>query len=148
MRKLILAVAATGAAVALAAPAAAQYYPQSYGYGYGSPYGYNRWSGTQDLQRRLFNVQRSLGSVRPDQAYRLNAEANYLQRRLNVAARNGLDPYELRDIDAQVNRLERQLGRAVAYRGYGYNGYNGYYGDRDRDWRGGDRDRDEDDDRD
>ena len=136
MRKLVIALAAAGSAIAVATPASAQYFPQSSPYGYG--YGYHNRIDTSDLQRRLYNVRRSLVSVRPDRAYRLNAEASALQQQLRFAARSG-NPYEVQAISDKVYRLELELGSAVANRGYGYNGYNGYngyYGNRDR--RGGD----------
>src|SRR5258708_6003864 len=133
MFKSVFALALAGSALAVAAPASAQYYPQApygYGNGYGNGYGYNgygnnNWAGVRDLQRRIYNVRRSLVRVRPDQAYRLNAEANNLQRRLQIAARSGLNPYEARDLDARVNQLERRVGWAVAHGGYRSNGYDG-----------------------
>ena len=145
MRKVLLSLAAAGTALVIAAPAAAQYYPQrgapygnAYGYnGYGN--GYNDYGAVRTLQNRLNNVMRSLGGVRPDRAEQIRAEAFQIDRRLRMAARNGLNPYEAQRLDQQVNQLERRLQYA-SNRGYGrnngynqYNGYNGY--DRDRDGR-------------
>ncbi|MFL6735405.1 MAG: hypothetical protein ACJ8EY_12015, partial [Sphingomicrobium sp.] len=70
---------------------------------------------------------------------RLRNEANRIERRLHERARGGLNPYEMRDIEVRIARLEQQVQYAVAY-GYGRNGYG--YGDRDG--RHGDRDRDRD----
>lgn len=141
MFKSVLAFAVAGSALAIAAPASAQYYPQSpygysNGYGYGNGYGYNSYQSARELQRRVWNVKRSLGNLRPDQAYRLNIQANNLQRRIQYAARGGLNPYEVRSLDAQVNQLERQVNWAARH-SYGYNGYNGngYNGYDRHDWR-------------
>ena len=73
MRKFLLAVAAAGSALAVAAPASAQYY---YGprHEYGG-YGNNGWSDVGGLEQRIYNVLRSLDGVRYDQRYQLRAEA-------------------------------------------------------------------------
>jgi hypothetical protein len=146
MRKVLLSLAAAGTALIIASPAAAQYYPQQRGAPYGNAYGYNgyrngnynNYGAVRTLQSRLNNVMRSLGGVRPDRAEQIRGEAFQLDRRLRMAARNGLNPYEAQNLDRQVNRLELQLQYASnrGYRrdGYGnYNGYNGY--DRDSDGR-------------
>src|SRR4051812_20405819 len=100
MRNVVLAFVAAGSAVALAAPASAQYYPQSYGNGYG--YNNGTWGDPGEFQRRLFNVRRSLGSVQPDQAYRLDTEARTLEGQLRAAARNGLNPSETQYFNSRV----------------------------------------------
>jgi|KBSMisStaDraftv2_1062788.scaffolds.fasta_scaffold134354_3 hypothetical protein len=133
--------AAAGAAAAAASPASAQYYGRP-GYGYANQFG------GSDYERRLFNIRNSLGSVSPDQAYRLDSEARMLERQLQQAYRNGIGPNETHYFDARVYDLEIRLGQAVNRVRYGYganNGYNGYYGDRSR---GRHWERDEDDDRD
>jgi len=151
MRKFVLGLIAAGSALAVAAPAAAQYYqPYGYnGYGNGNGYGYNRYNGydrygtIRSLQQRIYNIERGLGGVRPDQANRIAAQANNLERRLRIAARNGLNPYEAHDLDVRIGQLEQWKINASGYgygrnRGYGndrYNGYNGSYRDRDRDGR-------------
>lgn len=138
MRKLV-ALAAAGAALAVATPAAAQYYPGGgYGYGgYGYGNGYTNWGQVRTLQRRIFNVLRSLGGVRYDQRESIRAEAINLDRGLNYAARNGLNPYEAHNFDMRIDRLERRMQWASMNRGYGryggygydrYNGYNDGYG--------------------
>ena len=62
MRKVLIALAAAGSALALASPASAQYYPQPqqpYGYnGYGhNGYGYNGFGQVQQLQQRIDALQ-------------------------------------------------------------------------------------------
>ena len=146
MRKSVLALFAAGSAVAVAAPASAQYYPQADRYGYGANQYYDNIRG---LQRRIYNALGTINSAPYDQQYRLRSEAIGLDRELRYAARNGLSPYEAESIGTRVQRLEFRVQRAAQYGRYGYNrsdGYNGEYG------YGGRRDRDDrrhrDDDRD
>src|SRR5437763_7336680 len=173
MRKIVLSIAAAGAALIAASPATAQYYPQPqpqpYGYnnGYGNGYnnGYNgygygfqnNWGQVRALQARIDNVERQINRLdRRDRigdrsADRLRDEANRIERRLHERARGGLDPREMYDIQARIARLEQRVQYSLAngYGRYGYgNGYNGNgYADRDRDGRddrGDHRDRDDD----
>jgi hypothetical protein len=133
MRNFVLGLAAAGAVTLMASPATAQYYP-GYGYGYSRDYGprYNGYGDFGALQRRLYNVERSLDGVPPQAAYQLNAEANALERRLRIASRNGLNPYEARDLDVRIGQLERRLQWA-SNQGYRYNNYSyGYRGERHR----------------
>jgi hypothetical protein len=157
MRKVILSLAAAGAALAVGSPAAAQYYPQSpYGYGGYGGYGYQRGGDPSDYFRRLYNVRRTIANLQYQRPYGLEAEARTLEQQLRVAARGGLDPREEQYFGRRVYNLEVRLNQVVnasrygGYNGYGYNGYNGYNGyssdrNRDRDddgrWR---RDRDDD----
>jgi hypothetical protein len=141
MRKVLISVAAAGAAVAFTTPAAAQYFPQPqpYGYnGYGNNgYGYNNFGQLRALQARIDGVERQIrfldrrDVVRDGRADRLRAEANEIERRLHRAARNGLNPYEANEINVRIARLEQRVQYSVGNRGYGYN--RGF--DRDRDGR-------------
>jgi hypothetical protein len=154
MRKLLISLAATGAALAVASPAAAQYYPQPQPYGYGAPqygygngYGYGNYGQVRALQARIDAVQYQIkrldrrNFIRDDSADRLKSESRRIEDRLHRAARYGLNPYEASDISNRIARLEQRVQYAAANRygryghngGYGYNGYNGY--DRDRDGR-------------
>ena len=156
MRKIVLSIAAAGAALATASPAAAQYYPQPQPYGYNQPNGYNNgygygngynngfqnnWGQVRALQARLNNVERQINQLdRRDRigdrsADRLRREADKIERRLHERARGGLDPREMYDIQARIARLEQRVQYSLA------NGY-GRYGDRDDRW--GHRDRDDD----
>jgi hypothetical protein len=160
MRKLIISLAAAGAALAFASPAAAQYYPQqnygqSYGYnqnyGYGQNYGYNgygqnNYGQVRALQARLSAVQWQINRVirynGGGRTERLREQAQRIQYRLNQASRSGLNPYEANEISTRIARLESQVqylgGNRYGRNGYGYNGQYGY----DRDDRDNDRDRD------
>lgn len=124
MRKVLISLAAAAGTLVIAAPAAAQYYGQPqgygqrYGYGYGQNRGYSNWGAVNTLQRRIDNVERSLGGVRRDQVGRIAAEANALERRLHFAERNGLSRHEAHALDVEVGRLEQHLGWASVNRGY------------------------------
>ena len=158
MRKIVLSLAATGAALVAASPAAAQYYPQPQPYGYNNGYGYNGYGNNgygygygnfgqvRALQYRIDNIERQINRLdRRDRigdrsADRLRYEAERIEQRLRYAARGGLNPWEARDIEVRIQRLEQrvQYSLASAYGRYGY-------GDRDDRW-GHDRDHDRDDD--
>jgi hypothetical protein len=170
MRKFVISLAAAGAALVVASPAAAQYYPQQqYGqqpYGYGAQgYGYNNGYGqVRALQARIDALQNRLRYVgtRGNSAQGLRKEARNIEKRLRASSYRGLNPYEVNDISQRVARLEQRVNYAMQ-RGYGrygnagygngYNGYNGYNGgayhqngdrDDDRDYdRGHDRDDDQ-----
>jgi hypothetical protein len=140
MRKLMISLAAAGAALVAASPAAAQYYPQPQPapYGYNNGYGYNgygnNWGQVRALQARIDGVERQINRLdRRDRigdrsADRLRNEADRIEDRLHRAARGGLNPYEMRDIEVRIARLEQRVQYSVA------NAYGRYgYGDRDRD---------------
>jgi hypothetical protein len=135
MRKVVLSIAAAGAAFIAASPAAAQYFPQAQPapYGYNNGNGYNNgWGQVRALQARLNNVERQINRldrrdrVRDRSADRLRNEANNIERRLRRSGRNGLNPNEVRDIDVRIARLEQRVQYSLA-NGYGGRGY----GDRD-----------------
>jgi hypothetical protein len=144
MRKIILSIAAAGAALIAASPAAAQYYPQpqqSTLYGYNNSYngnGYNNgfrgnWGEVRALQARIDNVERQIARLdRRDRignrsADRLRHDADKIERRLRDHARGGLDPREAGDIQYRIQRLEQQVQMALNDRG-------GRWGDRDDRW--------------
>lgn len=158
MRKILLSLAAAGAALAVVSPAAAQYYPaQPYGYGYGG-YGYNDYGQVRALHARIDRIEWRINrldrynAVPGGLADRLRNEARRLEYRLNNAARYGLNPYEANEIQVRIARLEQRVQYASANRygryGYGYNGYNGYgyYDGNGRGHWAGDRDDDDRDD--
>jgi len=137
MRKVLISLGVATAALAVAAPASAQYYPgQPYGNGYNNGYGQVR-----SLQVRIDNIERQIDRLdRRDRvgdrsADRLRDEANSLEKRLRHAARDGMSPWEAQDINVRLARLEQRVQYSARGR-YGYNnGYgNGGY-DRDRDGR-------------
>ena len=144
MRKVLIALAAAGSAVAFASPAAAQYYPQPQQPYYGGQpygYGYNGFGQVQALQARIDALQNRIrwmdraNVIRDRPADRLKDEARDLEKRLRKDARHGINPYELNTLQARVARLEQRVQIASSRLGgrYGYN--SGYHNDRDRDGR-------------
>jgi cell division protein FtsB len=109
MRKIILPLLAAGAALAVSAPAAAQYYPAPR---YGVSYGFGE---VRALQVRIDNVERQINRLdRRDRigdrnADRLRDEANRIEDRLHRAARGGLNRNEARDINYRIQRLEQRV---------------------------------------
>lgn len=144
MRKLLISLAAAGAALVVASPAAAQYYPQPQPYAYGNGYNgyghnnyaYNNYGGVRALQARVDALQWQIKSldrrdrIRDSSADRLRDEAKNIERRLHRAQRYGLNPNEANDIQARLARLEQRVqysaNRYGRYDRYG----NGHYGDR------------------
>ena len=116
MRKVILGLVAAGSALAVAAPASAQYYAgPRYGHGYN-----NGWGEVRSLQVRVDAVQRQIRQldrrdiIRDNPADRLRAEANDIERDLHRAGRNGLNPREANRINVRIARLEQRVQYAVA----------------------------------
>lgn len=138
MRKIVLSLAAAGAALVAASPAAAQYYPQPQPYGYNNGFGYNNFGQVRALQARINNVERQINRLdRRDRigersADRLRREADRIENRLHRAARGGLNPYEMRDIEVRIARLEQRVQFSLA-NGYGRYGYGDRRWDRDDD---------------
>jgi len=144
MRRLLITVAAAGSALALASPAAAQFYPAPPP-PYGQAYGFNNYGQIRALHVRINAIERQIqrldrrNRIGDREADRLRREANRIERRLSRAGRNGLNPYEVNDISRRIAILEQRVQYAV---GYGWNrygqrfGWNGAgYADRDRDGR-------------
>jgi len=130
MRKFVLSLAAAGAAVIAASPAAAQYYPAPQPAPYGNAYGYNgyngyngygrgNWEQVRGLEVRLNNIERQINRLdRRDRigdrsADRLRREANNIERRLHERARGGLNPREAGDLINRVQRLEQRVQFAM-----------------------------------
>ena len=116
MRNFIIAIAAGASALAVATPAAAQYYqPAPYGAPYGNAYGYNNYGQVRSLQVRVNNLQRrierldSRDRISEREARRIREDARDLERRLYRVSRNGLAPQEYAQIDYRIRRLEQRL---------------------------------------
>src|SRR5438094_4032815 len=111
MRKVLISIAAAGAALVIASPAAAQYYPQQqqpyaygngyngsgqqYGYGYNG-YGQNNYGQVRVLQARIDAVQYRINQMSRytggrGQTQRLREESRNIEHQLHQAARNGLN---------------------------------------------------------
>ena len=154
MNKVLISLAAATAALAVAAPASAQVYRTLPYPAYGNGYGYNNYGQVRGLQIRIDSIQRQIERLRDrrmisrHEANDLRSESRDLERRLHDRSRNGLNPYELRNIEYRIARLEQHVQHEVRdgngwnnRTGYGWNGNNGYYNgrdgfqDRDRDGR-------------
>ena len=142
MRKILFTVAATASALAVAAPAAAQWGPAA-PVPYGNAYGYNynnNWGHVRSLQARIDNLQRRIARldnrdrISEREARRLREATRELEYRLRVAGRNGLHPVEAQRIEYRLVRLEQRLMRdAWDGRRWGQTHYGNGYFDRDRD---------------
>jgi hypothetical protein len=148
MRKVLIALATAGAALAVATPASAQYYGNP-NYGYNNGYAYNNgYNNRGQMQRELQQIR-----IQADQLARqgrlTRSESRDLYGDLASAERSlyrGGNPWQL---NQKIQQIRYELNRYSDYDGrgrYGYNNYNGYnnYGYRDRD-RDGRDDRYEDD---
>jgi hypothetical protein len=159
MRTVLISLAAAASATAFAAPASAQVYGNlGVGFGVGAPayghggYGYGDYGQVRSLQYRVDAIQQQINILdrrnvlSNREARRLRDQSRSVERRLYRAARYGLNPYEARDINYRVARLEQDVQRQAWDR----NGrWDERYGERDRDWNHDrDRDRDWDQDRD
>ncbi|HET9812718.1 MAG TPA: hypothetical protein VFP57_03555 [Sphingomicrobium sp.] len=118
MRKLLIPIVAAASTLAIAAPAAAQYYPAprapAYGYGYNNNYTYVR-----GLQNRVNRIQRDLQQLAQ---YRMisrneyrnrNEDARDIERRLRRDARDGrgLNRNEIVRTEQRIVRLEQKIAR-------------------------------------
>ena len=148
MRKFLISATLLTSAIAVAAPAAAQWappVPQGYAYGYNNQGQVRRLEArVQQIRRQIERLdRRNLLSER--EARRLSEEARDLDRRINMLARNGFDQRDRYEIERRLARLEQRLQRDVndGRRYYDDRGYGdgrryddrGYVIDRDRDGR-------------
>ena len=138
MRKVLISLAVAASALAVATPASAQYFPGPQG----NAYGYNNSGQARRLDARIDAIQRQIrvldrrNILSDREARRLFNDSRELERRLRIAARNGLHPQERYDIERRLARLEQRLFRD-ARDGNRWGSHDGRYGgyDRDRDGR-------------
>ena len=112
MRKVLISLAAAGVALGVAAPASAQYYgAPAYGYGH------NDYGQVRSLQYRVDAIQRQINVLDRRnvlsnlEARRLRDDSRQVERQLYRAARYGLNPYEARNINYRIARLEQSVQR-------------------------------------
>jgi septal ring factor EnvC (AmiA/AmiB activator) len=118
MRKFLIPLVAAASALAVAAPATAQWAPPVYHY---QPYNYGRaFSHHAFAQSMQVRVQRIRTDIREMQARRivsraearsLEAQAANLQTRIARASRNGIQPNEARRLENQIRNLEQRVRR-------------------------------------
>ena len=117
MRKITISLIAAGAALVVAAPAAAQYYPAPQPAPYG--YGHGNWGQVHALQERIDRIENQINRldrrdrIRDRSADRLREEANRIENRLHRAARGGLNPREAQGIEYRIQRLEQRVQFAM-----------------------------------
>jgi hypothetical protein len=117
MRKFVIAVVTSAAALAFAAPAAAQWAPPAYNQPYNNGYGFNGSNFARSMQDR---VERIRGDIRAMQERRvlswrearsLENEASRVQDHIFRASRNGIQPGEERRLENDIRRLEYRVSR-------------------------------------
>jgi TolA-binding protein len=118
MRKFLIPIIAAGSALAVAAPAAAQWAPPVYNYqpyDYGRGYNFHRFAGQMEQRvQRLRNDIRQLQQRRIlswREARSLDYQAQQIQRRIYNRSRNGLQPMEARGLENQIRNLEFRISR-------------------------------------
>jgi hypothetical protein len=143
MKKFLFAAAGLSA-LAAAAPAAAQYYPNQpapYG-GYNQGYGYaNQQQLVQTYIARADQLRNRVerfdgrNRISEREASRLRQAAVDLQNRVRSYARNGIDPREQRDLDVRFANLQQRIGVQArdGNNRYGNGWGQGVGGGRDRD---------------
>ncbi len=157
MRKVLITLAAAASAVAVASPASAQVYTNvgiglgygapAYGYGapaygYGNGYNYSNYNQVRALQYRVDAIQRQItvldrrNVLSNREARRLREDSRQVERQLYRAARYGLNPYEARDINYRIARLEQNVQRQAWDRDgrWDRRGDRDHHRDRDHDW--------------
>jgi hypothetical protein len=147
MRTLIFSIATAASALAITAPASAQYYPQHQGYGQGYGQNYHHPGFARALDARIDALQRQIkrmdarNVISEREADRLKAESRRLEARLARLARNGFSGGEANSIERGIARLEQRMARFANNGRYGNQwghnqwGNNGGWIDRDRDGR-------------
>jgi len=153
MRKSLVFLAAAASAVAVAAPASAQYYGGYIGNGYNNSYGYNSYGNTRyggygdygsryqsnqliaanrERMARIHNeIDQAVASGRMSrgEAAALHRQAAQFDRELAYLARGGMTGQEGAIFDQRADRLAQEVRARSGY-GYGYGndryGYGGY----------------------
>ena len=139
MRKFLISAAVAASAIAVASPAAAQYYPQGNAYGYNANYGQARsLIARVDQIRRQIDRLDSRDRISEREADRLRYEARIVRDQVRRSAYNGLNYRERQALQHRVARLEQHVRRDVRD-GSRWGQRDGYYNnvgwDRDRDGR-------------
>jgi hypothetical protein len=116
MRKFLISAVAAASALAVATPAAAQYYPNRPVHAYG----YNQGT-VRALQVRVNRIQQDLRhlaqyrQISRNEFYNRDREARNIERHLRRDARDGrgFNRNELVQAEQRINRLERKIARDI-----------------------------------
>jgi hypothetical protein len=121
MRKLVLSLVAAASALAVAAPASAQWAPPVYRY---TPYNYGPgYSGIRFAEAMQVRVQRIRRDIRDlevrhilswREARELDNEARSIERKVYRSTGNGVQPGEARNIERRIQRLEYRISREAS----------------------------------
>jgi hypothetical protein len=121
MRKLVLSLVAAASALAVAAPASAQWAPPVYRY---APYNYGAgYSGIRFAEAMQVRVQRIRRDIRDlevrhilswREARELDNEARSIERKVYRSTGNGVQPGEARNIERRIQRLEYRISREAS----------------------------------
>jgi hypothetical protein len=139
MRKFLISAAIAASAVAVASPAAAQYYPQP-----GYAIGYNNSGQARSLIARVDQIRRQIDRldsrdrISNREANSLRYEARIVRDQVRRASYNGLSGGERRSLEYRVARLEQRVRHEANDGNRWGQGDRGYYNagwDRDRDGR-------------
>ena len=118
MRKFFVPIVAAVSAVAVAAPASAQWAPPVYHYqpySYGGAFSYHGFA--RSMQVRVQRVRSDIRAMQvrrilsPREARSLEVQAANLQTRIFRASRNGIQPGEARRLENQIRNLEFRVQR-------------------------------------
>ena len=120
MRKVLITLTAAASALAVAAPAAAQYVPvPHHAPGYAQGYGYGHRGHVRALQARVDRIQRDLGHLARQRMISRNEyrnrqeDARDIERRLRRDARDGrgINGQEILQTERRIARLEQRIAR-------------------------------------
>ena len=118
MRKFLIPIVTAASALAVAAPAAAQWAPPAYNYqpyNYGGGFRAHRFAASMETRvQRLRTDIRALQArriVSPSEARSLEMQGRNLQRRIFMASRNGIGPREARNLEFAIRNLENRIER-------------------------------------
>ena len=118
MRRFLIPIIAAASALAVAAPASAQWAPPVYRYQpYNYAYGFNGFHFARQMHVRVARIQNDIRMMQARrilswrEARSLQVESYNLQRRIDIASRNGIQPGEARRLERQIRRLEWRVQR-------------------------------------
>ena len=124
MRKFLIPILAAASALAVAAPASAQYVqwaPPVYQYNpynYGNGFSYHTFASS--MQQRVERIRTDIRVMQQrrvlswNEARSLDNQAQNLQRRIFRASRNGIGPGEARSLENQIFNLQRWVAREAS----------------------------------
>jgi hypothetical protein len=133
MRKFLIPIVAAASALAVAAPATAQYVqwaPPVYQYNpYNYGYGFNGINFARSMADRVQRVRQDIRVMQQrrvlsfNEARNLDRQARNLQQRIFRAQRGGIRPGEARNLENQIFNLQRRVAREANdwNRRYGHN---------------------------